>query len=104
MAITDPQAIRFCNETVRPLCERTRALRADINAARAAYDAGIGDFFFNHGAEDVEDGREAEGISRLVGNDVLAFVALLLEDVKNTLNEQGNAATIAKPCVRDLVT
>jgi hypothetical protein len=104
MAINNPEAIRFCNEVVRPLCERVRALRADMNSARAAYDAGIGDLFFNFGAEPVEDGRESEGVSRLVGNDVLAFVALVLDSMKNTLNEPGNAATIAKPCVRSLVT
>ena len=102
--ITDPEAIRFCNEVVRPLCERVRGLRADINSARAAYDAGIGDLFFSHGAEAVSDGREAEGVSRLVGNDVLAFVALVLDSMKNTLNDAGNAAVVAKPCVRALVT
>lgn len=104
MAITDPQAIRFVNEVVRPLCERVRALRADINSARAAYDGGIGDLFFNFGVDAVSDGRESEGVSRLVGNDVLAFVALVLDSMKNTLNDPGNAALIAKPCVRSLIT
>ena len=104
MAITNPEAIRFCNEVVRPLCERVRALRADINSARAAYDAGIGDLFFTFGGESVEDGRQAEGVSRLIGNDVLAFVSLVLDSMKNTLNDVGNAATVAKPCVRALVT
>ena len=102
--IDDPQAIRFVNEVVRPLCERVRALRADINAARAAYDAGIGDLFFTHGAEAVVDRREAEGVSRLVGNDVLAFVALVLDSMKNTLNDAGAQVTVAKPCVRGLIT
>lgn len=104
MAITDPQAIRFVNEAVRPLAERIRALRADIDAARATYDALPGPPFYGHGGEAVEDGREAEGVSRLTGNDVLAFVALALDDLKNTMGDAGNAATIAKPCVRSLIT
>lgn len=104
MAITDAEAIRFVNEVVRPLSERVRGLSADINAARAKYDALNGPPFYGHGAEAVEDGREAEGVSRLTGNDVLAFVALALDDLKNTMGDAGNAATIAKPCVRSLIT
>lgn len=104
MAITDPQAIRFCNEVVRPLCERVRALTADINAARATYDAGVGSMFYGHGAESVDDGRESEGVSRLIGNDVLAFVSLVLDGMKNTLNDAGALATVAKPCVRSTIT
>jgi hypothetical protein len=104
MAIDDPQAIKFCNEVVRPLCERIRALKADIDAARAAYDGGIGDFFFTHGNEAVEDGREAEGVSRLDGNDVLAFVQFALYDQKVAMEAGSIPAVIATPCVRSLIT
>ncbi len=104
MAITDPQAIRFCNEVVRPLCERFRALKADIDAARAAYDGGIGTFFYQHNAEAVQDGREAEGTSRLTGNDVLAFVDFVLYQQKAALEVTGVPELIAKPCVRSLIT
>lgn len=103
-AITDPEAIRFVNEVVRPLCNRVRSLRADINSARAAYDAGIGDRFYGHDADTIEDGREAEGVSRLIASDVLAFVGLVLEGMKNTLNDTGNAAVVGKPCVPFLIT
>ena len=103
MAITDPEAIRFVNEVVRPLCERVRALSADINAARAKYDALNGPPFFGHGAENVVDNRQAEGVSQLTGNDVLAFVALVLDSIKNTLDVAGNAALVSKPCVRMLL-
>lgn len=104
MAITDPQAIRFSNEVVRPLCERMRSLKADIDAARAAYDGGIGDFFFGHNGEAVEDGREADGVSRLTGNDVLAWVDFTLYQQKAAMEATGVPGMIAKPCVRTLLT
>jgi hypothetical protein len=101
MAITDPEAIRFTNEVVRPLSEQVRALSANINAARAKYDALNGPPFYGHGEEAVEDGREADGVSRLIGDDVLAFVAVVLDQAKDLFNT--NAATISKPCVRMLL-
>jgi len=104
MPINDPEAIRFVNEVVRPVCERIRALKADIDAMRAAYDGGIGDHFFNHGAEPIEDGREAEGVSRLEGNDVLAFVSLVPYSLKDFFDAPGVAPVISKPCVRFLVS
>ena len=102
--INDPEAIRFCNEVVRPLSERIRALKADIDAVRAAYDGGIGEFFFNHGGEAIDDGREGEGVSRLTGNDVLAFVDLVPYGLKTMLDAPGVPAIISKPCVRTFVT
>ncbi len=102
MSITDPVAIRFVNETVRPLCEKVRALKAEIDSARATYDAGVGAVFFNNGGEAIEDGREAEGVSRLTGNHVLAFNTLVLYDLKAVLDAVGAEATIAVPCVRPL--
>lgn len=101
MAITDPQAVKFCNEVVRPICERIRALKADIDAARIAYDAGLADLFKL--GETVEDGREAEGVSRLTGDDVQAFADLVLLDLRDDLLSTKEAV-IAKPCVRSLIT
>lgn len=98
--ITDPQAIRFVNEVVRPICEKYRALKAEIDAARAQYDGQVGTFFYGFGAEAVADGRENEGVSRLTGNDVLAFVDLILYTQKAALEVPGVPAIISKPCVR----
>jgi len=108
MAITDPQAIRYVNEVVRPLCERIRALKAEIDASRVAYDGGVGDLFWNHGGEAIEDGRDTEGISRLTGNDVLAWNTLANYELKALLDGgsvntvPGAGVTIAKPCVNPL--
>lgn len=100
--IDNPEAIRFTNEVVRPMCEKIRALKAEIDSARVSYDGGIGDYFFTHGAEAVEDGREAEGVSRLTGNDVLAFVSATLYDLKAAIEANNGEVTVAKPCVRPL--
>lgn len=102
MAITNPAAIRFVNEHVRPLCEEIRALAAKLDASRALYDAGIGNNFYGHEGEAIEDGRDAEGVSRLNGSHVTAFTALVLYDLKAVLDGVGAAATIAVPCVRPL--
>lgn len=102
MAITDPQAIKFCNEQVRPMCEKLRAIKAELDAMRTTYDAGIGSFFYGHDAEAIEDGREAEGTSRLTGADVLAFIAIAPYAVKALLETNGYPEAIAKPCVRGL--
>jgi hypothetical protein len=104
VTISDPQAIKFCNEVVRPLCERARGLKADIDAARAAYDGYLGGFFYGHDTEAVDDGRQAEGLSRLLGSDVLAFVAIMLYNEKAFLETSGTPEVIAKACVRLHVT
>ena len=103
MPITDPQAIRFVNEVVRPLCEQKRQYMANVAAARASYDAMIGTFFYGHDNEAIVDGRDAEGVSRLTGSDVLAWVAQALYAEKTAYDASGVANTYGKPCVRSLL-
>lgn len=40
MPITDPVAIRYTNEVVRPMCEKIRALKAESDSALVTYAAG----------------------------------------------------------------
>lgn len=94
--ITDPQAIRFCNEVIRPLCEELRAVKAKIDAGTVTWIA-IQALVPNNAAEIVEDGRESEGVSRISGADVRAVVAILA-----TVGTAVTDATIGKPCVRAL--
>jgi len=95
--ITNPEAIRFVNEQIRPLCERARALKAEIAAMQTNWYGGLnGEFDGNGGADTVEDGREAEGVSRLIGGEVTNAVAQLFAVL------DLNAEIIAKPCVRAL--
>lgn len=99
--ITNQEAIRFCNEVVRPKAEQLRALKAEIDSLMATYNGGLGDIFYNDQAGIVDDGRENEGVSRLNGNDILLLVAQL-EAIQTQLGGIGVAAVIAKPCVRPL--
>lgn len=94
--ITNPQAIKFCNEDIRPLAERIRALVAEIGSIQTRWFSGINTMFPNDGSA-VDDGRDAEGISRLIGSDVNSVMGIAI-----TMASASNAEIIEKPCVRSL--
>ena len=99
--ITDPQAIRFCNEVVRPKAETIRALKAEVDAAMLSWYGGMNTLIPNQAGEAVGDGREAEGVSRLSGADVNSFMALLA-NLQTRLSQTGVADVMQRPCVRVL--
>jgi hypothetical protein len=101
MAITNPQAIRFSNEQIRPMAEKIRGMKAEIDALMVDWFGGTNALFPNDNAEMVEDGREAEGVSRLDGEDIVGLVTVI-SDLQTRLNQAGYADRIAKPCVRPL--
>ena len=76
MPITDPQAIRFINEVARPISERVRDLHALMTDAKARWLAEVAALVPND-VSTVDDGRDAEGVSRLTGADVNAAIAVL---------------------------
>jgi len=94
--ITDPQALKFVNEQIRPLAEALRAVKARSDAALVDWYAGL-DALFPNDASPVQDGREAEWVSRLVGTDVHNLVYLLATVVAPMVD-----SVIAKPCVHPL--
>lgn len=96
MAITDPQAIKFLNEVVRPLCEQVRAQHAKTGDASTSWYGGINTLFPNT-AEVVDDGRASEGISVLTGANVNSVMSILL-----AMDAQYNSEIITKPCVRPI--
>lgn len=96
MAITDPEAVRFVNEQVRPLCEKARAMVAEILALQTVWFGGLNASFPND-ATALDDGREAQGVSRLTGAQINSAVGILL-----AMSGASNAEIIAKPCVRPL--
>ena len=98
--MTTPQAIKFTNEQVRPMAERLRGLKAEIDASLVQWFDGMNSEFSNDDTP-VEDGRENEGISRLTGEDVNGLM-FVLSEVQTVLNQPGYAERIAKPCVRPL--
>lgn len=94
--ITNPEAIRFVNEQIRPLCEKVRALNAEINAMQTLWFSGVNASFPNT-TEAVDDEREAQGVSRLTGANINSAVGILIN-----MEAASNDEIIAKPCVRPL--
>jgi len=96
--MNNPEAIRFVNETVRPLAEKIRALKAELNAARITWYSGMNSNF-NKADELVEDGREAEGVSRLTCGDVTNFISQAIKTAEAEASA-WNDQVVSKPCVR----
>ena len=99
MAITNTECIRFTNEVIRPMAEKLRAIKAEIDAHMLTWHGGLGAIFTADMAGAVEGGRENEGVSRLTGNDVVGIVNQI-EQLQTQLNGAGVMTVIAKPCVR----
>jgi hypothetical protein len=99
--ITSPEAIRFTNEIVRPLAESMRALKARADSALVTWFAGLNSVITNSASDPVQDGREAEGVSRLTGADVNSLVGQLAA-YQTALQISGVPGVISKPCVRPL--
>ncbi len=101
MAITNAEAIRFCNEIIRPLAEKMRNLDAEIDAAMVQWFAGLNTTIGSSGDDDLQDGREDEGVSRLTGADITNFVTQLAA-TQTAHDAAGVEGVISKPCVRTL--
>lgn len=92
--IDNPEAIRFVNEQVRPLCEKLRAVFAEIDSMQISWQGRLSVMF--PGDETlVDDGREGEGVSHLTGSDIQQVMSI----VANVAGEK-NVQILAKPCVR----
>jgi hypothetical protein len=101
MPITNPQAVTFTNQQVRPLAEELRAIKARIDSLMVDWFGGMNAIIPNDNNELLEDGREAQGVSRLDGDDIVGFITVA-QAVQATLNTAGYTDRIAKPCVRPL--
>jgi len=101
MAIDNAEAIRFSNEVVRPLAERVRDLNVLCENAMAVWYGGMNSDFPNDSTA-VDDGREAEGVSRLTGGDVNSFMGQLATFVSQ-MDGAGVSDVVLKPCVRNLM-
>ena len=99
--ITNPEAIRFCNEIVRPIAEKMRGLDVEIDAALVTWNAGIGAIIGSSAGDAIQDGREDEGVSRLTAANVAALGVEMMA-FQTRCNLAGVAETISKPCVRRL--
>lgn len=97
MAITNPQAVRFSNERIRPICEKLRALKAEILDAQTAWFSGI-NLMFPNDSTVLDDGRAGrEGVSVLTGanvNNVMSVVGTVASDINDQI--------VGLPCVNPL--
>ena len=101
MTNTNPEVIKFLNEVVRPNAEILRALKAKYSALDVKWAQIIELVPAN--ADLIDDGREAEGVTRLTNNDVRDLMYGIMAVIKPAI-EGLAASTIEKPCVRVLET
>lgn len=98
--MNNPEALLFTNEVVRPLAEQLRALSVRLGSIRTQWYGGM-NLHFANASDPVEDGRENEGISRLICGDVTNLIAQALITAPGEANA-WNPEIIQKPCVRQL--
>lgn len=97
--ITNTEVIRWTNEVVRPLSEKLRALDLEVQAALTTWYAQISASVPVDAEAMLQDGREADGVSRLSGNDIVLLVTQLA-GVKTLMDGAGVRNVVSKPCVR----
>lgn len=101
MPIDNPVAIRFVNEQLRPIAEKMRATKIELKQAFADWQQKAAEHVPDNDKEALEDGREAEGVSRLHGADLHAFINVLTK--YNTVGDDiGIDDVVNKLCVRPL--
>ena len=103
MAITDPQAIVFVNERIRPVAEQIRDLQARMTEHVANWNQGISALVPNDAAELLEDGRDAEGVSRRTGADVTNMVTRM-QSLLTVLDATFVMDVVHKTTVRSLLS
>jgi len=100
--ITNKAVINFSNEVVRPMSERIRDLKIDIDEALAQYFLAVSaEFAKAQTGDKVEDGRAPEGINQLTKGDHANFITQL-QALQTVLNGGGVMDVIRKPNVRKL--
>lgn len=97
--ITDFEAIRFVNEIIRPMAESLRAIKSQIDGASTTWTR-LSSLFPNDSSM-LADGRDNEGVSRLTGADINAFVSLM-GSLQSQMNQVGIKEILEKPCVRTM--
>lgn len=98
--MNNPEALRFVNEVVRPMCEEVRALGIKLDSLSIAWFAGL-DANFATAGDPIEDNREGEGISRLTCGDVTNAISQLIKTAPGQA-AAWDKGVIQRPCVRQL--
>ena len=98
--INDAEAIAFVNNYVRPICEKVRDLKVLLDDTTATWFLGVNSNFAS-GSDTVEDGREAEGVSRLTAADVTNAITQF-QALQTVLDGGGVMDVVRKPTVRQI--
>jgi hypothetical protein len=98
MSIDNPEIVRLTNEVVRPLAEQTRDLIIKLSIIQERIDRLMP--LIPNDTSVILDGREAEGVSRLTGQDIYGILAIRNQIVSLITPEAS--ALIHKACVRPL--
>jgi len=99
MSITDPEVIKFSNESVRPLCEKIRALKAEILSLQTQWYSGV-NLKVPNTSEILDDGRNArEGVSIITGANINSALSVFI-----TIASSINDEIISIPCSNPLRT
>jgi len=102
--ITNPIIVKFSNERIRPLAERVRNLKANIDDAAALWTTEVLPLLAGNVDGDIlDDGRALEGITALTKKDIVDLVAVI-GSIKVTLDVAGVMDTVRRPTVRPLKT
>lgn len=99
-AITDPEALAFVNQRVRPNAERIRALVTLITDMETDWFNGT-NTAFSEGTDTVED-RLAEGLPALTAAEITNFVTAAIAIRDQITPVAGRTALVEKACVRPL--
>lgn len=97
--ITNPEAVKFSNEKLRPMCERVESLKAEIDVMMIEWFAGLNSTIGSSSDDDLIDGRDTEGVRQLTGDDITGVMSVL-SSIQSTLDGAGVMARINKPTVR----
>lgn len=100
--VTDPRVIRFVNESIRPLCEKVRNLKAAGDITLLKWTSEISDLVPNDPEARIQDGRDGEGISHLSGADINAVMSIFQSLLGALQSDPSIPAIVNKPCVREL--
>lgn len=95
MPITDPEVIKFVNEEVRPLAEEYRAIKIKSAQIVARWFGNNINGRVPNDSTTLNDGRDAEGVSRLTGADINSLIGQAAN-----IASQFNTDICEKPCVR----
>lgn len=99
--ITNEEFIRWVNEVIRPLAETLRSAGLTVDSTIDEWNRNyLGLLGGLDGADDVVlDGRESQGVSRLTGADIKAFIAAI-SALQSGYQAGKMTDVIYKPCVK----